>query len=130
MLALLLLAACASQSKPPSAPAPAQVPAPAPAPAPDPEAPPPSSPAASTGIPECDEYLAVGYLLASCENIPADARQAQRVALDEARASLLSLFDGKTEIPPEAMKSIVDACRQSAAALAQAVQEAQCEDRD
>jgi hypothetical protein len=115
----LFLCACGGSSKqqqppPPSPPAAKTVPAPV-------------VTADSTGIPECDAYLAAGRRLADCPDMPEDARQAQHQDLDEKRSAIQRLMDGETEITPEAMKSVVDSCIQATRAVEEAYERA-CQD--
>ena len=91
------------------------------------EAPPAAAPAAagSTGIAECDGYLATAEKFAKCDKLPKEAKDAQTQALEAAKTGWASLKD--PNVPAEAKKAAADACKQSDDALKQAWTAAGCQ---
>ena len=81
--------------------------------------------AGSTGIAECDGYLATAEKFAKCDKLPKEAKDAQTQALEAAKTGWASLKD--PNVPPEAKKAAADACKQSDDALQQAWKAAGCQ---
>jgi hypothetical protein len=107
------------ETKPVEAAKPAE-PAPTPAPAADPAA----APAAdSSGIPECDEYLATAAKFAACDKLPAEAKDAQLKGVEAAKSSWAALKDA----PADAKKAAADSCKASNDGLKQAWTAAGCQ---
>jgi hypothetical protein len=116
------LAACGGSSRP----APAE-PAPAPEAAPMNEAPPeapevaeepapaPSEWTGSTGLPACDQYIAVTEAFAACDKVPVETRDAVRQGLDAMKQAWTDL----SQLPPETKEQTNQACLQAVDALRQ-----------
>jgi hypothetical protein len=81
--------------------------------------------AGSTGIAECDGYLATAEKFAKCDKLPKEAKDAQTQALEAAKTGWASLKD--PNVPAEAKKAAADACKQSDDALKQAWTAAGCQ---
>jgi hypothetical protein len=127
MLALSFSFGCKKEEAAAPAEKKVEVPAPAPAPVEAPKAAEPApAPAAadSTGIPECDGYLATAAKFAACDKLPKEAKDAQTTALEAAKTGWASLKD--PAVPAEAKKAAADACKQSDDALKSAWTAAGC----
>lgn len=98
---------------------------PAEAPKPAEAVPAAAAPAGSTGIAECDGYLATAEKFAKCDKLPKEAKDAQTQALEAAKTGWASLKD--PNVPAEAKKAAADACKQSDDALKQAWTAAGCQ---
>lgn len=85
----------------------------------------PAAAPGSTGIAECDGYLATAEKFAKCDKLPKEAKDAQGQALEAAKAGWASLKD--PNVPAEAKKAAADACKQSDDALKQAWTAAGCQ---
>jgi hypothetical protein len=79
----------------------------------------------STGLPECDSYLATAEKFAKCDKLPKEAKDAQMQSLEAAKSGWASLKD--PSVPAEAKKAAADACKQSDDALKQAWTAAGCQ---
>jgi hypothetical protein len=124
-VASLALVACKKEEKP--APAPATSPAgetkptespaasPAASPAESPAASPAAGGAASTGVPECDEYMAKAEKCFQSDKWPAAARDAAKQGFEQSKAAWAGLADA----PAEAKKAAADACKQATDAMKQ-----------
>jgi hypothetical protein len=105
------------EAKPVEAAKPAE---PTPAPAAEPA---PAAAAESSGIPECDAYLATAQKFAACDKLPAEAKDAQLKGVEAAKASWASMKDA----PAEAKKAAADSCKASDDGLKQAWTAAGCQ---
>jgi hypothetical protein len=89
---------------------------------------PPAAPAggaaASTGVPECDEYVAAIEKFTTCDKVPQAARDAQKQSLDAMKQGWASLSDPAT--PAEAKKAAADGCKTAVDALKQAATASGC----
>lgn len=123
LLLLLTVAGCndakkAEPTEPPVAPAPAAEPA---APAVEPPAP----AATTTGISECDAYVAAIEALGGCDRIPQASRDALKASATQMKASW------KWDDLPESAKAAAQStagvsCRQATEAVQQAMKTAGC----
>jgi hypothetical protein len=90
------------------------------------EAPPPTTPttttATSSGIPECDRYLAAIEQYASCDKIPQSARESVQGSIEQMKSGWAQMGS----MPDEAKKQTADACSQGADGLVQAAQSLGC----
>jgi hypothetical protein len=105
------------EMKPAEAPKPADAPKPAEGAAP--------AAAGSTGIPECDAYVAAAEKLAKCDKVPAEAKDAQMKGLEAAKQGWAALT--APNAPPEAKKSAADGCKASEDAVKTALSTNGCQ---
>jgi hypothetical protein len=110
----------------PAEPAPAVDPAPAPAPAEKPAepapAPEPTAAAGSTGIPECDAYVATMDKYAKCDKIPADAKKAMVDAFEQGKQGWAALANA----PAETKTAAAGGCKTADDAAKQALTQLGC----
>jgi hypothetical protein len=107
----------------PATPPPATPPAAEPAKT-EPAAPAAGGAAASTGVPECDEYVAAIEKFTTCDKVPQAARDAQKQSLDAMKQGWASLSD--PAVPAEAKKAAADGCKTAVDALKQAATASGC----
>jgi hypothetical protein len=111
----IALAACGGKSK-------SVEPAPLPPDEPANSAPAERAPIAQTGLPGCDQYLALIVSFARCEKVPASSRDA---AMQGAQA-LVDGWGDLSGMPEDARAQTDDACRQGADALHQGAEAMGC----
>lgn len=86
---------------------------------PPPPTTPTTSPDGSTGVPECDAFMAMATTYMACDKVPAEARDAMKQALSQTAQSFAMLRD--PSVPPEARKAAADGCTQGTDALKQSM---------
>ncbi len=69
-----------------------------------------------TGLPACDEYVAMMELYARCDKIPPAAQDATRQAVDQMRSAWADMGN----MPVDARRAAEDGCRQATDAMRQA----------
>lgn len=80
--------------------------------------------AGSTGIEECDAYLAAVEKYVSCDKVPEQARAATKQAIEQSKQAWGAMND---KTPPEAKKAAADGCKQGLDALKKGAEAAGCE---
>jgi hypothetical protein len=85
------------------------------------DAPPPAAPPSTgtTGVPECDEYIAAVDQYAACDKVPAEARDAVQQGSAQMRDALSPLKD--PTVPAEARKAAAEGCAAARDALRQSM---------
>jgi hypothetical protein len=126
-LVLALAIGCKKEEPPAAAPVEPAKPVEAAKPAdPAPEATKPADPAAeaakvaSSGIPECDEYLATAEKFAKCDKLAPEAKDAQAKSVEATKASWAALTDDASK------KVAADSCKQLNETMAKAWTAAGC----
>jgi hypothetical protein len=83
----------------------------------------PSLPRAATGMPACDEYLALVESYLACDQFPQAARDSTRQATDQMRQAWADMAN----LPPDVRRTAEDACKQATDAMRQAGQAMGCD---
>ena len=78
----------------------------------------------STGVPECDAYIATLERYVQCAKVPVEAKQAVQQAIPQLLDGWKQLRD--PGVAPEVRRATADACRQAAGALRQAAAQTGC----
>jgi len=82
----------------------------------------PAGGAASTGLPECDAYVAAMDKYMACDKVPQSARDAAKQGLDAMKSGWANMGT----MPDDAKKSAADACKQAVDALKQGAESMGC----